>query len=42
MKERSVTTDISDAVFELLETKELSQITITELIQKAGVCRSSF
>ena len=42
MKERSVTTDITDALFELLKTKELSQITITELIQKAGVCRSSF
>ena len=42
MKERSVTTDITDALFELLKTKELPQITVTELIQKAGVCRASF
>ncbi len=42
MKERSVTTDITDAMFELLKTKELSQITVTELIRKAGVCRASF
>ena len=42
MKDRSVTTDITDALFELLKTKELQKITITELIQKAGVCRSSF
>lgn len=42
MKERSVTTDITDAMFELLKNKELSQITVTELIKKAGVCRASF
>ncbi len=42
MKERSVTTDITDALFELLKTKELPQITVTELIKKAGVCRASF
>lgn len=42
MKERSVTADITDALFELLKTKELSQITVTELIRKAGVCRASF
>lgn len=42
MKERSVTTDITDALFELLKTKELAQITVTELIRKAGVCRASF
>ncbi len=42
MKERSVATDITDALFELLKTKELAQITITELIKKAGVCRASF
>ena len=42
MKERSVATDITDALFELLKTKELPQITITELIKKAGVCRASF
>ena len=42
MRERSVTTDITDALFELLKAKELSQITVTELIRKAGVCRASF
>ena len=42
MKERSVTTDITDALFELLKTRELSKITVTELIKKAGVCRASF
>ena len=42
MRERSVTTDITDALFELLKTKELSKITVTELIRKAGVCRASF
>ena len=42
MKERSVTTDITDALFELLKTRELPQITVTELIKKAGVCRASF
>ena len=42
MKERTVVNDITDALFELLKTKELAKITVTELIQKAGVCRSSF
>lgn len=42
MKGRNVITDITDAMFELLKTKELSQITVTELIRKAGVCRASF
>jgi len=42
MKERNVATDITDALFELLKTKELAQITVTELIRKAGVCRASF
>ena len=42
MKERSVTTDITDALFELLKTRELPKITVTELINKAGVCRASF
>ena len=42
MRERNVTTDITDALFELLKTKELSKITVTELIKKAGVCRASF
>ena len=42
MKERSVSTQITDALFELLKTKELAQITVTELIKKAGVCRASY
>lgn len=42
MKERSVTTDITDALFELLKTRDLPKITVTELIKKAGVCRASF
>ena len=42
MKERSVTTDITDALFELLKTRELPKISVTELIKKAGVCRASF
>lgn len=42
MKERSVTTDITDALFELLKTMDLSKISVTELIKKAGVCRASF
>ncbi len=42
MKERLVTQDITDALFELLKAKELADITITELIKKAGVCRASF
>lgn len=42
MRERSVITEITDALFELLKTRELPKITVTELIRKAGVCRSSF
>ena len=42
MKKRTVANDITDALFELLKTKELNQITVTELIKKAGVCRASF
>lgn len=42
MRGRNVTSDITDALFELLKTKELSKITVTELIRKAGVCRASF
>ena len=42
MKERSVTADITDALFELLKTRELSKISVTELIKKAGVCRAPF
>ena len=30
------------ALFELLKTKNLPDITTTEIIKKAGVCRSSF
>lgn len=42
MKERKVADDITDALFELLKTKNLADITTTEIIKKAGVCRSSF
>lgn len=42
MKERRVAAYITDALFELLKTKNLSDITTTEIIKKAGVCRSSF
>ena len=42
MRERKVTEYITDAVFELLKQKKLENITTTEIIQKAGVCRSSF
>ena len=42
MPERKVITYITDALFELLKIKELVNITTTEIIQKAGVCRSSF
>lgn len=33
---------ISEAFFILLDKKELSKITINELIKKAGVCKASF
>lgn len=42
MKERKVADDITDALFELLKAKKLADITTTEIIKKAGVCRSSF
>ncbi len=42
MSNSRVATDITNALFELLKTRELPQITITELIRKAGVCRASF
>lgn len=42
MKEKKVSNYIIDALFELLKTKELSAITATEVIAKAGVCRSSY
>lgn len=42
MQKRSVADDITDALFELLKTKKLANITTTEIIKKAGVCRSSF
>ena len=42
MKERKVADDITDALFELLKTKNLADISTTEIIKKAGVCRSSF
>lgn len=42
MRTKVVTDYIIDALFELLKKKELNQITINELVKKAGVCRSSF
>jgi AcrR family transcriptional regulator len=42
MQERKVTVYITDALFELLKTKNLPDITTSEIIKKAGVCRSSF
>ena len=42
MKERRVADDITDALFDLLKTKNLADISTTEIIKKAGVCRSSF
>ncbi len=38
----SVKKYISEAFFILLERKEISKITINELIKKAGVCKASF
>lgn len=42
MKTKKVSGYIIDALFELLKTKPLSEISATELIEKAGVCRSSY
>ena len=42
MKQKTVTTYIVDALFELLKGKPLNEITITELIAKAGISRSSY
>ena len=42
MKEKKVGEYITYALFDLLKTKNLEQITTTEIIKKAGVCRSSF
>lgn len=42
MKEKKVDKYITAALFELLKSKELIDITTTEIITKAGVCRSSF
>lgn len=42
MKEKHVGHDITCALFELLKAKPLSDITTTDIIKKAGVCRSSF
>ncbi len=42
MKEKKVTIYITCALFDLLKTKRLEDITTSEIIQKAGVCRSSF
>lgn len=42
MKKKAVKDYITDALFELLKTKPLNEITATEVISKAGVCRSSY
>ena len=42
MKEKKVAEYITEALFELLKTKNMVDITTTEIIKKAGVCRSSF
>lgn len=42
MKGKKVTIYITYAMFELLKSKRLEDITTSEIIQKAGVCRSSF
>ena len=42
MKEKKVGMYITYAVFELLKTKNLADITTTEIIKKAGLCRSYF
>lgn len=42
MKEKKVGEYITYAMFELLKTKKLENITTTEIIKRAGVCRSSF
>lgn len=39
---RKVQQYLIDGLFELLKTKELDDITINELITKAGVCRASY
>lgn len=42
MKEKKVDKYITNALFELLAIKPLAEISATELIAKAGVCRSSY
>lgn len=42
MKTKVVNEYLTEALFNLLEEKELEEITVTELIKEAGVCRSSF
>lgn len=42
MKEKKVGKYITNALFDLLEYKPLAEISATELITKAGVCRSSY
>lgn len=42
MREKKVGLQITNALFELLKSKKLENITTTEIIQQAGVCRSSF
>ena len=42
MKEKRAEKSITNAMFSLLAVKPLSEISVTELITKAGVCRSSY
>lgn len=42
MKKKIVNYYLTEALFSLLKNKDLCEITITELIEKAGVGRSSF
>lgn len=42
MKRNSVSDYITQALFYLMQKKDFREITITEIVQKAGVCRASF
>ncbi len=42
MKRKIVKDYIVDALFELLKKNEINKISITDVINKAGVCRASF
>lgn len=42
MARRQVNSYITEAVFDLLEKKEFQQITVQDIVGRAGVCRASF